>query len=407
MDQRVNNSGMTAALAHRASRIKEPPTILMAVKARELRAAGHDVVNLTIGEPDFDTPDEIKQAANAALAAGQTKYSPIGGIPELRDAISAKLKRDNGLDYAPSEIVVSNGAKQAITNVCMAFLEPGDEAIVIAPFWAAYTGSIRFADATPVVVQTRAQNGFRLDLDALEAAITPKTKLILLNSPSNPSGAVYTRKELEGVIALAHKHPHLWILSDEIYEQILFDGKHTSPAALPGGFERTITVNGVSKSFAMTGWRIGYTAAPAPIAAAISKVQGMLTAGANPFAQQAAAFALKEMQGATKAMRDAYLERRDMIVTLLRAIPQVKISPPAGAFYAFPDISAYFGRGCGNRRIDSASDMADYLLDEALVSIVSGESFGDPNCIRISFAASQEEIRKGVERIGSALRKLT
>ncbi|MDP2621390.1 MAG: pyridoxal phosphate-dependent aminotransferase [Hyphomicrobiales bacterium] len=395
-----------AAVARRAREISEPATLRMSAKVRELRQAGVEIVNLTIGEPDFDTPDAVKDAAKAALDAGQTKYSPIAGIAELRQAAAEKLRRDNGLMYDADEIVVANGAKQAITNCCMAFLEPGDEVIIPAPYWAAYPSVVEFSGGRPVFVKTRVREGFKLTPAALAAALTPKSKLLMLNSPSNPAGAVYTRAELAGLIDVALAHPQLWIMSDEIYERIDFTGRHASVATLPGAWARTVTINGVSKAFAMTGWRIGYTAAPMPVSVVLRKIQATLTGGANPFAQAAAAFALRGAGAATERMRAAYQARRDLVLDLLHKVPDVRVSRPDGAFYAFPDVSAYFGRTVDGRTITDSTEMADYFLDAARVSTVPGAGFGDDRCIRISTAASEAELREGLSRVAGALAAL-
>lgn len=397
---------LSAALARRAVEISEPATLRMAAKVRALKEAGVEIVNLTIGEPDFDTPDEVKEAAKTALAAGLTKYSPIAGVAELRQAAAEKLSRDNGLTYGADEIVVANGAKQAITNCCMAFLEPGDEVVIPAPYWAAYPGVVEFAGGRPVFVATRVRDGFKLTPEALAAALTPKSKLLILNSPSNPAGAVYGRDELAALVEVVLAHPKLWILSDEIYERIDFSGRHVSTATLPGARARTVTVNGVSKAFAMTGWRIGYTAAPAQVSAVLAKIQATLTSGANPFAQAAAAHALRRAGAATERMRAAYRARRDLVLGLLHRLPGVRVSRPDGAFYAFPDVSAYYGRGADGRLIAGSADMADYLLDAALVSTVPGAGFGDDRCIRISTAASEAELREGLTRMARALAAL-
>jgi len=401
------SNDLSAVLARRAREIAEPATLVMSAKVRALKETGVDVINLTIGEPDFDTPDDIKRAAKAALDEGQTKYSPVAGILELRRAVADKLSRENGLSYAAEEIVISNGAKQAIVNCCMALLEPGDEVVIPAPYWAAYPGVVEFAGGHPVFVKTRVREGFKLTPEALEAALTPNSKLLILNSPSNPAGSVYRAEELAALAEVVLAHPKLWVLSDEIYERIDFSGRHISIATLPGARSRTVTVNGVSKAFAMTGWRIGYTAAPAPVSAVLAKVQGTLTGGANPFAQTAAAHALREAAAETERMRAAYQARRDLVLDLLTAVPDLRVSRPDGAFYAFPDVSAYYGRGFAGRRIGGSADMADYLLDEARVSTVPGAGFGDDRCIRISTAASEAELREGISRVARVLSALS
>lgn len=394
------------SLARRVREIPGPATLEMMAKTRALIAQGADIVNLTVGEPDFDTPEEIREAAKHALDAGITRYSPVPGLPDLRKAIAEKLKRDNGLDYSLEEIVVTNGAKQAISDTCLAFLEDGDEAIIPSPYWAAYPGTVEFAGARAVYADTTLRSGFKLTPEALEAALTPRSRLLFLNSPCNPTGAVYRRGELEALLKVVCAHPRLWILSDEIYERIDFSGEHVSIAALPGAKERTVTINGMSKAFAMTGWRIGYVAAPAPVARIIARAQATLTAGANPFAQTAAAFALRHAEAASRRMSEAYRHRRDLVMELLGEIPDLRISRPDGAFYAFFDVSAYFGAGTDGREIANSTDFANYLLEEAGVSTVAGAGFGDDRCIRISTAASEDMLRKGIGRIAQAMARL-
>jgi aspartate aminotransferase len=393
-------------LARRVNEVPGPPTLEMMAKTRALIAQGADIVNLTVGEPDFDTPEEIREAAKRALDAGITRYSPVPGLPDLRAAIAEKLKRDNGLDYSAEEIVVTNGAKQAISDTCLAFLEEDDEAIIPSPYWAAYPGTVEFTGAKVVYADTTLRSGFKLTPETLEAAITPRSRLLFLNSPCNPTGAVYRRKELDALVEVVRAHPRLWILSDEIYERIDFTGQHVSTAAIDGAREHTVTINGMSKAFAMTGWRIGYVAAPEPVARLVARAQATLTAGANPFAQTAAAFALRHAEAASRRMSEAYRRRRDLVVELLGEIPDLRISRPDGAFYAFFDCSAYFVKGRNGREIANSNELANYLLDEAGVSTVAGAGFGDDRCIRISTAASEEMLREGVARVARALAAL-
>ena len=393
-------------LSERTARVEEAIIIQMAQKARDLRGQGLDVVSLTIGEPDFDTPAHIRQAATDALEAGFTHYAPIAGIPELRAALAAKLRDENGLDYDPSEIVLTNGAKQAVTNAVFSLIDPGDEVILLAPFWVAYEGIIQMAGGVTHVIQSGVEDGFKIKPQQLAEALTERTKLIILNSPNNPTGAVYSRDELQGLADVLADHPSAFMISDEIYEYITFEAQHTSFGALAGMRERTITINGFSKGFAMTGWRLGYAAAPAPVARAMSKVQGTFTAGANAFVQRAAITALEGGREAVEEMRLSYQRRRDLMLAGLSVVPGVLAPQPEGAFYMFADVGAFIGRKAGNRHIASVDDLAHWLLEKHHVAVVPGSTFGDPRCIRLSFAAGDAEIEKGISRMATGLTEL-
>jgi aspartate aminotransferase len=395
----------TQVLSRRTGAVEEAAIIRMAQKARDLRTRGRDVVSLTLGEPDFDTPVFIQKAAAAAMAEGFTHYSPVAGLPELRAALADKFKRENGLDYSAGEIVLGNGAKQAITNAAFALLDPGDEAIFLAPYWAAYDGIVRMAGGTPVVLHAGVAEDFKVPASRIAAAVSPRTKLLFLNSPNNPSGAVWSETELRSIAEVVGRHPHLIVISDEIYEHLTYEGKAASFASLAGMRERTVTINGFSKSYAMTGWRLGYAAASAPIAQAIAKVQGTFTAGANPFVQRAAMAALEKGSADIKRMRGEYQRRRSLVMAALRAIPGVEVSPPQGAFYAFPDVSAFLGRRVAERAIETVQQLCDWLIEDHGLAVVPGSAFGDSACIRISFAASETDLEKGLARLASALQK--
>lgn len=394
-------------LVSRSQAADEGPIIRMSQRARELRAKGMDVVSLTLGEPDFDTPYNIQEAATAAMKAGFTHYAPVMGIPELRAALSRKLKAENGLDYGPNEICVANGAKQAIANAILSIIEPGDEVIMLAPFWVSYEITVRFAGGTPVVLHAGVAENYKVPVGRIAAAITPKTKLIVLNSPSNPTGAVWTKQELMALADVVAAHPRLMVMSDEIYEYILFGGEMVSFGSLPGMGSRTITVNGFSKGFAMTGWRLGYAAAPEPIAKAMSRMQSAISAGANQFVQRAAIAALEGPRDAVERMRLRYQARRDLVLEGLRAIPGVKIGDIPATFYAFPDVSALMGKKAGNHIMDSADRLCDWLLDEHGVAMVPGIAFGAPGSIRLSFACSEQDITKAMARLATALTSLS
>ncbi len=391
-----------SALSARTSAVEEIAIIAMAQKARDLKAQGADVVSLTIGEPDFDTPVAIRQAAVDAMNAGFTHYAPIAGYPELRAAIAERLNQDNAIPVESTGVVLSNGAKQALTNACFATLDAGDEVILIAPFWAAYEGIVKMAGGVPVIVSAGADTAFKPTIKQVAGAMTDRTKLIMLNSPSNPSGAVWNADELQALADLVQSHPRCLVLSDEIYEDIWFEERPTSIASLPGMFERTITVNGFSKAYAMTGWRVGYSASCEPLARAISKVQGTFTAGGNAFAQQGALAAITGPRDEVDAMRASYHHRRDLIVSLLRDIPGIKVVSPPASFYVFPDISGLLGKSAGNTRLETDVEFCHWLLDEYHLATVPGSAFGGPGCIRLSFAASDDDIAKAIARLAEA-----
>jgi aspartate aminotransferase len=379
----------------------------MAQKMRTLRAAGQDVVSLTIGEPDFDTPRHIQEAASAAMAKGFTHYSPVAGIPELRAALAAKLKAENGITYDAAEIVVANGAKQAIANAVLSLIEPGDEVILLSPYWVSYEITVRVAGGTPVILKAGVEEDFKTPAARIAGALNANTKLLILNSPNNPTGAVWTRTELEAIAKVVSAHPHLMVISDEIYEYIIFDGKMVSFASLPGMLERTVTINGFSKSFAMTGWRLGYGAAPAPIARAMATMQSAMTAGANSFVQHAALAALSGPRDDVERMQSEYRKRRDLVAAALGKIVGLRLAPIPATFYAFPNVGAFIGRKTGNHVIDSVEALCDWLLEENGVATVPGSAFGDPECIRLSFATGEAELAKGMDRLGAAFRRLS
>ncbi len=390
-------------LSRKLAAMAESATLKMAQKARELKAQGIDVIALSLGEPDFDTPDYIKEAAKQALDEGYTKYPPVAGFPELKKAIQHKFKRDNDLDYDLSQIVVSNGAKQCIANSCLALLDPGDEVIIFTPYWVSYFHIVEFAGGTPVPLYAGIDQDFKISPDQLEAAISSKTKLIIFSSPSNPTGSVYTSDEIRALASVIAKHDGLYVIADEIYEYINFTGDAISIASCEGMMEKTITVNGMSKGFAMTGWRLGFMAAPNWIASACAKVQGQFTSGANAFGQIAAAKALMEAPEKQSYMKDKYKDRKIMVKALLDDIDGIKANDPTGAFYFFPDISAMFGRSNGTRTIDNADEFIDVLLEEAHIAAVSGTAFGDPNCFRLSYATSDDLLKEALRRMKATL----
>ncbi|MCA3556587.1 pyridoxal phosphate-dependent aminotransferase [Aestuariivirga sp.] len=396
-----------ALLVDRSRTADEGAIIRMSQRARELRARGADVISMTLGEPDFDTPGNIQSAATEAMRKGFTHYSPVMGIPELRAALSKKLKYENGLDYSESEIVLANGAKQAIANAMLSVIGAGDEVIMLAPFWVSYAITVHLAGGTPVVLHAGVEEGYKVSPDRIAAAITPRTKLIVLNSPSNPSGAVWSKAELDELAAVVRQHPRLMVMSDEIYEYIIFDGEMQSFGALPGMRERTITVNGFSKGFAMTGWRLGYAAAPEPIARAMARMQSAISAGANQFVQRAAIAALEGPRDEVQRMRGQYRLRRDMVQGGLNAIPGVRMGNIPATFYAFPDVSGLLGRKAGNHVLDTTDALCDWLLDEHHVATVPGTAFGAPGSIRLSFACGEAEIGKAVARMRKALEPLS
>lgn len=393
------------ALSARINSLPASATLTMAAKARELKNQGVDVIGLSLGEPDFNTPEFIKDAAIQAVNDNYNSYSPVDGYAELKQAIITKFKRDNGLDYDASQIVVSTGAKQSIANVCMVLLNPGDEVLLPAPYWVSYSAIATLAEAKSTIIPTSIDDDFKITPEQLEAAITPKTKLIMFNSPNNPSGTIYSEEEYRALAKVLEKYPDIYILSDEIYEHINYGTPHFSLAAIPELYDRTITVNGVAKAFAMTGWRIGYIGAPTWIAKACNKMQGQITSGANCIAQRATITALEAPVSNIQYMVDEFKNRRSRIIELLSQIDGFKINEPEGAFYVFPDISAFFGKTLGGKTIDNASDFALYLLEEAHVATVTGDAFGNGDCIRISYAASLEEIETAVARIAKALSK--
>ncbi len=390
-------------LSDRIKRMGTSATLAMAAKTRELKAQGKDIIGLSLGEPDFDIPEFIKQAAIEAVEQNYSKYTPVDGYMELKEAICEKFARDNGLIYQPSQIVVSTGAKQCLANVALSMINQGDEVIFPAPYWVSYRDICSLAGGTPVEVETLLSNDFKMTPEQLERAITPRTKMLWINSPCNPSGAVYSKEELEGLAVVLRKHPNIFVLSDEIYEYINFTGGYTSIASIEGMYERTITVNGVSKAFAMTGWRIGYMGAPAWLAKACTKMQGQITSGANAIAQRATIAALKAPKDEIQYMIDAFRSRRELVMKLLGEIEGFKLSMPEGAFYVFPDISHYFGKQLRGRQINNASDFSLYLLEEAGVATVTGEAFGDKKCIRLSYAASEEALTEAIRRIKASL----
>jgi aspartate aminotransferase len=381
----------------------ESETLKMSQMARELKAKGHEVINLSIGEPDFDTPDAIKQVAKDALDAGFTKYTPVPGIPELREAISKKFKEENNLDYKASQIVVSNGAKQTLANIFLSLLDQDDEVIVLAPYWVSYSEIIKLAEGKTVLLKAGIESDFKVSAEDIEKAITSKTKALLFSSPCNPTGSVYLESELKAIAEVISKHPGIIIVADEIYEYINFTGKHISIGSFPEVKDQTVTVNGFSKGYAMTGWRLGYMGGPQWLSDACNKVQGQITSGANSFSQKAATFALQTKLPETELMKTAFLKRRDMVLQLLQEIPGVKVNLPLGAFYIFPDISAYFGKKSDKMDINNATDFCDYILQEAYVAVVSGAAFGADECFRISYAASEAELKEAVARMARVL----
>lgn len=394
---------MNQQLSDRVLNMTTSATLAMAAKTRELKAEGKDIIGLSLGEPDFNTPEYIKEAAIQAINDNYSTYTPVDGYVELKQAIITKFKRDNHLTYTPSQIVVSTGAKQCLANVAAVLINKGDEVILPCPYWVSYSDIVKLNDGVPVEVQTSIENDFKLTPQQLEAAITPKTKMIWYSSPCNPSGSVYSKEELRALADILQKYPNIIVVSDEIYEHINFIGGHASMAQFDDMFDRTVTVNGVSKAFAMTGWRIGYIGAPEYIARACNKMQGQITSGANSIAQRATITALNEPPSRIQFMVDEFKKRRDLIVGLLYDIPTFKNNMPEGAFYVFPDISYYFGKTLRGHQINNADDFSMYLLEEALVATVTGDAFGNKNCIRLSYAASQEQIIEAVKRIKASL----
>jgi len=396
-------------LSNRILNMAESETLAMTAKARELKAQGKDVISLSIGEPDFNTPETVKEAAKQAIDDNFTHYPPVPGYPDLRQAVCDKFKRDNNLDFTPEQIVVSTGAKQSIYQLVQCLVNPGDEVIIPTPFWVSYKEIVRVAEGKCVYVKTSIENDFKVTPQQLEAAITPKTKLIMFSSPSNPTGMLYTKEELKGIADVVAKHENLFVMADEIYEHINFVGKHESIAQFPEIKDRVITVNGVAKGFAMTGWRIGFIAAPLVIAKACNKLQGQVTSATCSIAQKATVRAM-QMDPATSEdiinMRNIFRQRRDMVYKLLCDIPGLKVRLPQGAFYFFPDVSSYYGKSFNGKKIENSTDMAFYLLNEANVATVMGSAFGDDDCIRLSYATSEELLREALRRIKEALANL-
>ncbi len=395
-----------AQLSDRLQRLAPSATLAMSQKSSEMKAQGIDVINMSVGEPDFNTPDHIKEAAKKAIDENYSRYSPVPGYPDLRKAIVAKLKNENNLDYSVNEVLVSNGAKQSVCNTIMALVNPGDEVIIPAPYWVSYPQMAKLAGGTPVIVEAGFDQNFKMTPGQLEAAITPKTRLIILCSPSNPTGSVYSKEELKGLADVIKRHDDLFVLADEIYEHINYIGKHESIAQLEGMKERSIIVNGVSKAYAMTGWRIGYIAAPEWIVKGCNKLQGQYTSGPCSVSQKAAEFAYTQSQECVEQMRQAFERRRNLIVQLAKDIPGLEVNVPEGAFYLFPKCSSFYGKSNGDTVINNSSDLALYLLEKGHVATVGGDAFGDPECFRMSYATSDENIREAMRRIKDALTEL-
>jgi aspartate aminotransferase len=394
-------------LSKRLMEMEESATIAMSRKSRELKGEGKDIISLSLGEPDFFTPQFIKDAASKAMEDNFTMYTPVEGYDDLRESISLKFKRDNGLNYAKDQIVVSTGAKQSIANVVLSLIGPGDEVIVPAPYWVSYLEIVKVAEGKSVVVNAGIEDDFKVSAEDLERAITPKTKLIIFSTPCNPTGSVYSKEELKAWAEVLQRHPNVMVIADEIYEHINFTGKHESLAQFPEIYNQVITVNGVSKAWAMTGWRLGYIGAPKEIASACNKIQGQFTSGTCSITQKAAIAAMKAEPTVLKDMITAFHSRRDLVISALNTIKGVKTNLPEGAFYVFPDISYFIGKSYEGTTIKTAEDLAMFLLSDALVALVSGEAFGDPNCIRISYAASEETLTEAMKRIKSSLEKLS
>lgn len=393
-------------LSNRLNRLAPSATLAMSQKSSEMKAQGIDVINMSVGEPDFNTPDNIKEAAKKAVDDNWSRYSPVPGYPDLRKAVVEKLKRENGLDYSVSEILVSNGAKQAVCNAVMALVDDGDEVIIPAPYWVSYPQMALLAGGTPVHIPAGFEQNFKITPAQLEAAITPKTRMLILCSPSNPTGSVYSKEELEGLANVLKKHPEVYVLADEIYEHINYVGKHESIAQFPGMKEQTIIINGVSKAYAMTGWRIGYMAAPEWIVKGCNKLQGQYTSGPCSVSQKAAEAAYTLSQNCVEEMRVAFERRRNLIVELAKDIPGLEVNVPQGAFYLFPKCTSFYGKTDGERTINNSTDLAMYLLEVGHVATVGGDAFGDPECFRMSYATSDDNIREAMRRIKDCLSRL-
>lgn len=392
-----------AQLSDRLQRLAPSATLAMSQKSSEMKAQGIDVINMSVGEPDFNTPDHIKEAAKKAIDDNYSRYSPVPGYADLRKAIVEKLKNENGLDYTVNEVLVSNGAKQSVCNTVMALVNPGDEVIIPAPYWVSYPQMVKLAGGTPVIVEAGFEQNFKMTPEQLEAAITPKTRLLILCSPSNPTGSVYTKKELAGLAEVIKRHDDLFVLADEIYEHINYVGHHESIAQFPGMKERSIIVNGVSKAYAMTGWRIGYIAAPEWIVKGCNKLQGQYTSGPCSVSQKAAEFAYTQSQECVEQMRQAFERRRNLIVKLAQDIPGLEVNVPQGAFYLFPKCSSFYGKSYESTTINNSSDLALFLLEKGHVATVGGDAFGDPDCFRMSYATSDENIIEAMRRIKETL----
>lgn len=395
-----------AQLSDRLNRLAPSATLAMSQKSSEMKAQGIDVINMSVGEPDFNTPENIKEAAKKAIDDNFSRYSPVPGYPDLRKAIVAKLKNENGLDYTVNEVIVGTGGKQGICNVILALVNPGDEVIIPAPYWVSYPQMAKLAGGVPVIVNAGFDQDFKMTPEQLEAAITPKTKMLILCSPSNPTGSVYSKEELAALADILRKHPDVFVLADEIYEHINYIGKHHSIAQEPGLKEQVIIANGVSKAYAMTGWRIGFLAGPEWIIKGCNKLQGQYTSGTCSVSQKAAEAAYTLDQSAVEEMRQAFERRRDLIVKLAKEVPGLEVNIPQGAFYLFPKCNSYFGKSNGNKTINNSTDFAMYLLEEAHVATVGGDAFGDPDCFRMSYATSDENIKEAIRRIKEALSKL-
>ncbi len=395
-----------AQLSDRLNRLAPSATLAMSQKSSEMKAQGIDVINMSVGEPDFNTPENIKEAAKKAIDDNFSRYSPVPGYPDLRKAIVAKLKNENGLDYTVNEVIVGTGGKQGICNVILALVNPGDEVIIPAPYWVSYPQMAKLAGGVPVIVNAGFDQDFKMTPEQLEAAITPKTKMLILCSPSNPTGSVYSKEELAALADVLRKHPDVFVLADEIYEHINYIGKHHSIAQESGLKEQVIIANGVSKAYAMTGWRIGFLAGPEWIIKGCNKLQGQYTSGTCSVSQKAAEAAYTLDQSAVEEMRQAFERRRDLIVKLAKEVPGLEVNIPQGAFYLFPKCNSYFGKSNGDKTINNSTDFAMYLLEEAHVATVGGDAFGDPDCFRMSYATSDENIKEAIRRIKEALSKL-
>ena len=395
-----------AQLSDRLNRLASSATLAMSQKSSEMKAQGIDVINMSVGEPDFNTPENIKEAAKKAIDDNFSRYSPVPGYPDLRKAIVAKLKNENGLDYTVNEVIVGTGGKQGICNVILALVNPGDEVIIPAPYWVSYPQMAKLAGGVPVIVNAGFDQDFKMTPEQLEAAITPKTKMLILCSPSNPTGSVYSKEELAALADVLRKHPDVFVLADEIYEHINYIGKHHSIAQEPGLKDQIIIANGVSKAYAMTGWRIGFLAGPEWIIKGCNKLQGQYTSGTCSVSQKAAEAAYTLDQSAVEEMRQAFERRRDLIVKLAKEVPGLEVNIPQGAFYLFPKCNSYFGKSNGDKTINNSTDFAMYLLEEAHVATVGGDAFGDPDCFRMSYATSDENIKEAIRRIKEALSKL-